>query len=93
MLYEDDPEGPPCGECLPKILPENEDVVRVFLRCKTQVIAGAGGIIDINHLAVEMWMARLGVSDHIICQEGVDAMYQAYHKALEDKYKNAKPED
>ena len=90
MVYEDDPEGPPCGGCLPEIPEDDLEIIRVFEQCKTQVIAGAGGVIDLNDLAVAWWMEKLGISDQLRCMKGVKAMHAAYTKALEEKYKDAK---
>ena len=58
------------------------------------MIAGASGVIDINHLAVDMWMDRLGVADKLLCHEAVAAMFDGYMSALREKEKtNAEPED
>ena len=44
---------PPCEQCKPELLPENEDSIFVFSFVRNQVVtAGMGQVIGINHLAI-----------------------------------------
>lgn len=65
-----------CGECLPPLRAENEDAVRIYLRCQRQLIFAGGGMgpdrmIDINHLAVHRAMALYKVRNRRECFEKV----------------------
>lgn len=59
-------EEPNCDTCTPALLPENKDIVEVYLHCQGQVItAQNGGVIDINVQAVETMVERLGKDNDV----------------------------
>ena len=57
----------------------------VFQVCANQVIAGAGGVIDINLLTVKMVMDLYGVEDQVHCMDRVRIMFSAYMAAIREK--------
>lgn len=57
------PQEPPCGDCRPALLEENEDAITVYSIVQNQWIMGAGGPVDINHLAVWEAIDRHRVRD------------------------------
>lgn len=71
------------------------EAVKVWKECRTQVIAGFGGIIDINILAVKMTMDMHGIRDQRACMEKVRLMFDEYRSAIEEKEEreNAKSKD
>lgn len=71
----------------------NRDAVQVFGLCKTQVITGFDSIIDINILAVKMAMDLHGIVNQKDCVMKVRIMFNEYKEALDEKRKNAKPQD
>lgn len=66
-------------------MPGNVEAVKVWAECRTQVIAGVGGIIDINILAVKVVMDLHGVKDQRKCMEKVRMMFDEYREAMEEK--------
>lgn len=77
---------------MPEILPANVEAVKVWGECRTQVIVGVGGLIDINTLAIKMTMDLYGVRDQKTCMEKVRAMFDEYRTALKEQ-EDAKPKD
>ena len=57
----------------------------VFQVCANQVIAGPGGVIDINLLAVKMAMDLYGVADQPACMDKVRIMFAEYVAAAREK--------
>lgn len=94
-MAEEYSEDPPCRDCLPEILPANREAVTIWGETRTQVIAGMGGIIDINILAVKMVMDMHGIRNQRDCMERVRVMFDEYRAAIEEKQEteNAKSEN
>lgn len=70
MIYhgKNPPEEPPCGDCKPVLLPENEDAIKVYLMTRYQVVtAGMGTVVDIDFHAVKLAMEWMGVKDQRDC--------------------------
>ena len=64
-----------CQECLPPLMEENLDAVKVYLLCRKQLVfAGMGEPVDINHLAVHEAMRLYRVRDRQDCFERVLAV-------------------
>ena len=64
-----------CAECLPPLMEENRDAVKVYLLCRRQMIfAGLGEPVDINHMAVHEAMRLYRVRDRRDCFERVLAV-------------------
>ena len=48
-------------------MPENADAFKVFFLIRYQLIVSMGGVIDVNHLAIEAAIAREGIRDIRSC--------------------------
>lgn len=92
-MYANDDSGPPCRECVPDVMEANREAVQVWAECRTQVIAGFNGIIDINLLTVKMVMDLFGIKSQRDCMERVRVMFDEYRMALEENQENAKPQN
>ena len=67
---------PDCDNCLPPLLPDNEDVVRVFNVVQGQVVtAGQGKVVDINHAAIHHAIRIYKVVDKKDCFERVTWLF------------------
>ena len=64
---------PDCENCLPALLPENEDAFRVYRQCCSQYILGMGGPVDVNHLAVWKYIEMYEIESPLECFETVIA--------------------
>lgn len=47
---------PNCRECLPELMPENSDLLSVFMKVQNQHIMGFGGPVDLNFESVKFIM-------------------------------------
>jgi hypothetical protein len=73
-------------------MPGNAEAVKIWDRSRTQVIAGVGGVIDINVLAVKMLMDLYGVRDQRTCLEKVRILFSEYLATLKER-EDAKSEN
>jgi len=80
VIWKDKGEDPPCETCMPPLMPENEDVIKVYLAARSQVIPGIAGIIDINYLAVKMLMDLYEIKNQKQCFEGVIDLFKYFHE-------------
>ena len=62
-LYKGKEEEPPCRDCLPELMEENEEAVHVWPYVRNQVIVGFNQVIDLNILAVESVMRMFKVKN------------------------------
>lgn len=60
-----------CKECMPDILPENEDAERVYLAVHDQVIVGMNGAVALNQLAIHPVMELYEVEFKADCFDKV----------------------
>lgn len=61
-MYANRNQEPPCEECLPPLLPDNEDVYRVYsLSANQLILSGMGDPLDINIPAVIQIIEFLGI--------------------------------
>ncbi len=79
------PETPPCDECREILLPENMEIARVYISVRGQVIASLGGIIDINHLAVDAAINRYHIKDKQRCFDQVVKVFHHFLKEQQDQ--------
>lgn len=70
---------------VPDVLPGNVEAVKVWAECRTQVIAGIGGVIDIDIMTVKMVMDLFGVKNQKACLEKVRLMFDEYKDAMKEK--------
>lgn len=92
MLARMNNTEPPCASCFPEIAEADREAATIFQVCANQVIAGVGGVIDINLLTVKMIMDLYGIADQVACMDKVRLMFAEYSAALRDKEENT-PED
>lgn len=78
----DPPEDPPCGSCREVLLPENDDAGEVFSMVRNQVISIGESVVDINHIAVDAAIQRLGVENASACFHKV---VRVFHNVLNDR--------
>ncbi len=57
------PEEPPCENCRVDPMPENAEAFKIYYMVRYQLIVSMGGVIDVNHLAIDAAIAREKVSD------------------------------
>lgn len=91
------PEGgedppPRCAWGVPDVMPGNVEAVRLWDKCKKQIIPGMGGPIDINDLAVKMYMDLYGVKDQRTCLEKVKTLSENYWAVVMER-ERAKSKD
>ena len=65
---------------MPPLMPENEDIIKVYLAVRGQVITGFAGVIDINYLAVKMLMDLYEIKNQKQCFEGVIDLFKYFHE-------------
>jgi hypothetical protein len=81
----DPPRNPPCEDCKPALLPENQETVDVYLISRGQVVtAGMGSIVDISFPALKVAMDMLGVKDQRGCFNKVRHLFHEF-KPKEEK--------
>jgi len=80
-VYELDNERPPCGKCIPALMPENQKVYGVYRRVCGQHIMGQMGPIDIMIEPIFRVMSAMDIdeADHLLC---LDLIQKAYHEIL-----------
>jgi len=59
-------------------MPENEDVARVYMATRRQVIVGASRVIDINVVAVKTMMDLYGIENQAECMERVRDLFYRF---------------
>ncbi len=59
---------PNCLECLPPLLPENEDTAKVYQMAQNQLIMGPNGPVDVNIDAIELAMDHYMIQDRRRCR-------------------------
>lgn len=74
-------EEPDCNKCLPPLLPENEDAIRVFVAVQGQVITAGekGKVVDIDHSSIHASMVMHKVRDRRDC---FDKVVTVFHTLL-----------
>jgi len=65
------PDEPPCYECEDKLMPENEDAMRIFYKVRHQLILGPGSAFDIRHDAIWRLIDEYQIQDRVGCFEKV----------------------
>jgi predicted transcriptional regulator len=56
-------------------MPENEDVARVYMATRRQVIIGGNRVIDINIMAIKTMMDLYEVKNQAECMERVRGLF------------------
>ena len=84
LMHERKGEVPNCADCMPEVMPENMDVLRVFLTVKDQHIMGAGGPIALNLEPVFRLMDLLSIKDQERCLGLVKKMYDLMAQKIRD---------
>ncbi len=80
------PGEPPCVTCKEILIEENEEVAKVFMATRGQVItAGKGQIIDISIPAIKIMMDLYGVKNQKECMESVMNIFHHFLKENRDK--------
>lgn len=78
----------PCSTCIPPLMPENEDAVRVYMTVRNQVITvGMGDVVDLHFPSVQMVMELFGVEERKICFEKVLFLFHEWLKDYQIKAK------
>jgi len=78
---------PNCEECIPKILPENREIVNVYLHVHNQHIMGFSGPVDLNLSSLSFVMDVLDVKDKKYVFEKVHRVYRYILKKMMDQAK------
>jgi len=80
-MHEQFNDDPPCRDCVPYLLPENQGVYSVYSRVCGQHIMAEFQPIDLNLLPVFEVMDVIGIAreDQLYC---VDLVQKAYHEVL-----------
>lgn len=89
---EDEPPAPRCEWGVPDVMPGNAEAVRIWGRCRKQVIPGMNGPIDINVLAVTKIMDLYGVKNQKRCLEKVRILSDEYWAVVMER-EHAKSKD
>jgi hypothetical protein len=71
----------------------NRDAINVWNECRTQVIAGFGGVIDINMLAVKQEMDMRGIKNQMVCKGKVRILNDEYMTIKHEAEESAKSKD
>lgn len=75
------PQIPPCDTCRTDLLSENEDVAKVYMVTRGQVISVYTEVIDINHLAIEAALRRHNIQDKKV----FDKVIKLFHYFLKEQ--------
>ena len=59
---------PNCLECLPPLLPENQDTAKVYQMAQNQLIMGPNGPVDVNIDAIDLAMDHYMIQDRRRCR-------------------------
>ena len=81
-----------CLKCLPPLLPENEEIARVYQMAQNQLIMGANGPVDIQIDAIDNAMEHYMIDDRRHCRVLVMStaryMIKKFHEEQEFKRKS-----
>ena len=73
---------PDCAACLPFLMQENVDVIRVYMAIRGQVrVAGMGDVVDLDHTAVWKFIEKSGIENQLVVFDSVVALF---HRRLEE---------
>lgn len=74
-----------CHECIPPLLEENEDAIKIYFIVQSQVIVGGmgGTVIDINQLAIHEAMRLYKVENKVKCFEKVRTLNRHFQQERE----------
>lgn len=73
------PQEPPCHQCKVVLWDENEDVSKVYMLTRRQVITvGMGQVADISIPAVKIAMDLYGVRDQMTCLNRVRKLFHHF---------------
>jgi hypothetical protein len=92
ITHERRGETAPCATCIPPLMPENEQPIKVYLMVRNQVITvGMGQVVDLHFPSVKMIMDLFAVADQRVCFEKVTFLFHEWLKdyQLKMKYKEA----
>lgn len=72
---------PPCVSCIPPLMPENADAMKVYLMVRNQVITvGMGEVVDLHFPSVKMVMDLFSIEDQRVCFEKVTFLFHEWLK-------------
>jgi hypothetical protein len=81
-------EPAPCTSCIPPLMPENVDPVKVYMTVRNQVITvGMGEVVDLHFPSVQMIMDMYGVQEQRQCFEKVTYLFHEWLKDHQMKMK------
>ena len=85
-LMKEKGKEPNCADCVPKLLPENEEAAQIYFLVSDQlIIAGmSGAIIGINHLAIHKAMELYNIEDKRRCFEKVIKVFREVQQYREE---------
>ena len=73
------PQDPPCYQCRVELWSENEEVSRVYMLTRRQVVTvGMGQVTDISIPAVKIAMDLCGVKDQAGCLNRVRKLFHHF---------------
>jgi len=79
-------------KCLPPLLPENEEIARVYQMAQNQLIMGSNGPVDIKMEAIDNAMEHYTIADRRRCRVLVMStaryMIARFHEDQEFKQKS-----
>lgn len=84
-------EKPNCKECLPEILPENQEAIEVYTQVRNQAICVGMEPVDLNYGAVKIIMDLFEVENQRDCFGRVITMWN--HIAELDRLKRKAKKD
>ena len=80
------PQDPPCYQCRVELWSENEEVSKVYMLTRRQVITvGMGQVADISIPAVKIAMDLCGVKDQLGCLIRVQKLFHHFLEAPGDE--------
>lgn len=82
-------KSPKCDVCMPEIMEENQEVLKLYLLVQHQHIMGSSGPIDLNFQSVKIMMDWMGIKNQ---KEMFDKVYNLYKKMLGIHYKRVQHE-
>ena len=87
-MHENKGELPDCENCIPPLIPDNEDAFQVYQQTHSQyILSGMGGPVDINHLPVWEYIDRYEIEDPLGCFEIVVAVSRHMINAMNEEAK------
>lgn len=79
MLRIQEGKEPDCGACLPPLMAENVDIIRVYMAVQGQVrVAVDGTVIDLDHNAVWKYIEKCGVENEFEVFEQVIGLFRHF---------------